>query len=163
MRRKPRSPEEVELNLAAMLDMAFQLLAFFVLTYHFPGQEGEVDMRLPKLRPVADSRDPPTTIGRTPSTTPPGVNTLVISAFADAQGRLTSLGLGQTRIGSLAELDGRLQTVLGDRASPFDQVVIQISPDLCYGELMKIIDVCTRQALPGGGKLTKLSFADLPG
>ena len=27
---------------------------------------------------------------------------------------------------------------------------------------MKIIDVCTRQTLPNGQKLTKLSFVELP-
>ena len=32
-KKKSRGKEEVELNLAAMLDMAFQLLAFFILTF----------------------------------------------------------------------------------------------------------------------------------
>ena len=32
-RRGHHSQEEVELNLAAMLDMAFQLLTFFILTF----------------------------------------------------------------------------------------------------------------------------------
>ena len=32
-RKKRRTQSEVELNLAAMLDMAFQLLTFFILTF----------------------------------------------------------------------------------------------------------------------------------
>ena len=31
--KKHKSNDEVELNLAAMLDMAFQLLTFFILTF----------------------------------------------------------------------------------------------------------------------------------
>ena len=33
-KKKARSHGEVELNMTAMLDMAFQLLAFFILTFH---------------------------------------------------------------------------------------------------------------------------------
>ena len=47
-RRKRRgSGEEVELNLAAMLDMAFQLLTFFILTFKPAPVEGQVNLRLP--------------------------------------------------------------------------------------------------------------------
>ena len=46
-RRKRRLQSEVELNLAAMLDMAFQLLAFFILTYQPLPIEGQISLRLP--------------------------------------------------------------------------------------------------------------------
>ena len=47
MRRKKRHIEgDVQLNMAAMLDMAFQLLAFFILTYQ-PGKvEGCIGIRM---------------------------------------------------------------------------------------------------------------------
>ncbi len=38
-------PEEVELNLAAMLDMAFQLLTFFVLTFKPAPVEGQIALQ----------------------------------------------------------------------------------------------------------------------
>ena len=44
-RRKKQ--EGVELNLAAMLDMAFQLLTFFILTFRPAPVEGQVDLLLP--------------------------------------------------------------------------------------------------------------------
>ena len=52
--------------------------------------------------------------------------------------------------------------MLSDANSPFDQVIIQIGSKLRYEELMKIVDVCTKQTLPNGEKLTKLSFVELP-
>jgi hypothetical protein len=41
-------------------------------------------------------------------------------------------------------------------------VLIQVDSRLKYEELMKVVDVCTRQTLPNGEKLTKLSFVELP-
>ena len=55
-RRKRRSQSEVELNLAAMLDMAFQLLAFFVLTFRPPPLEGQISLRLPPPLPVTGAK-----------------------------------------------------------------------------------------------------------
>ncbi len=50
--KKHRSSEEVQLNLAAMLDMAFQLLAFFILTFRPSPVEGQLLLNLPPPTPV---------------------------------------------------------------------------------------------------------------
>src|SRR5215467_4700667 len=47
MARRRRKQTEVELNLAAMLDMAFQLLAFFILTFKPAPTEGFIALRMP--------------------------------------------------------------------------------------------------------------------
>ena len=41
------------LNVTAMLDMAFQLLAFFVLTFRPPPGEDQIYLKLPPAQPVA--------------------------------------------------------------------------------------------------------------
>src|SRR4051794_13625176 len=46
-RRKGEPPSEVVLPITPMLDMAFQLLTFFILTYHPSGMEGQMDLSLP--------------------------------------------------------------------------------------------------------------------
>ena len=43
-KKKPRSQGDVELNMAAMLDMAFQLLAFFILTFRPSAVESQVSL-----------------------------------------------------------------------------------------------------------------------
>ena len=59
-------------------------------------------------------------------------------------------------------LDAKLKEVFADPGNPFDQVIVQVSDDCRYDELMKIVDICTRQTLPDGKKLSKLSFVELP-
>ena len=50
MSRKGKSDEEVTLNVTAMLDMAFQLLAFFVLTFRPPPAEAQIFLKLPPAK-----------------------------------------------------------------------------------------------------------------
>ncbi len=161
-RAKRRSGEEVELNLAAMLDMAFQLLTFFILTFRPAPTEGQVNLRLPP--PVGVTRAGGEAPGKDfdAKQPPKGMNTLVISAFSDKQGAIAALAVGETAVGNLPALDNRLQTVFSDSTNPFDQVIVQVAPELRYDELMRVIEVCTRQKLPDGSRLSKLSFVEMP-
>jgi biopolymer transport protein ExbD len=164
MRRRKRrgSAEEVELNLAAMLDMAFQLLAFFILTFKPAPMEGQVNLRLPP--PIGITREGTEKAGSdTSSKEPPkGLTTLVISAFSDRNGMLAALAVGETPVGNVQALGNRLATVFADKTTPFDQVIIQVGQDLRYDELMKVVEECTKQKLPDGSRLSKLSFVEVP-
>src|SRR6266478_3774427 len=42
-------PIDVDLPITPMLDLAFQVLLFFILTYHPSALEGQVEMSLPDL------------------------------------------------------------------------------------------------------------------
>src|SRR5205807_5701338 len=46
-RRKKDAGPEIELPITPMLDMAFQLLTFFIFTYHPSALEGQIEMDLP--------------------------------------------------------------------------------------------------------------------
>ena len=46
-RYRPGPPDEVFFPVTPMLDMAFQLLAFFVLTFKAPTAETHIDLHLP--------------------------------------------------------------------------------------------------------------------
>jgi hypothetical protein len=52
--------------------------------------------------------------------------------------------------------------LLNDPGSPFDQVVIQVGSKLRYDQLMRVVEVCTKQTVGGDPKtkLTKLSLVD---
>ena len=164
MRRGRRKQGDVELNLAAMLDMAFQLLTFFILTFKPPPSEGQVSLRLPPPKPVTMVKEGQQAGADTSNTNPVvGVNTLTITVIATPSGGIDSMAIGEGSVGiSLTALENRLKSVLSDPGSPFDQVVIQVGSDLRYSALMSIIDICTRQTLPGGEKLSTLSFVELP-
>ena len=162
-RRRHQSTEEVELNLAAMLDMAFQLLAFFILTFRPAPVEGDVLLRLPAPLPTtqqpraqapgADADNPNPVIG---------LNSLVVTVAHDETGGIKTLAVGDQSVPGLAEFDTQLRTILSDQGTGFDQVLIQVGSELNYEELMQVVDVCTRQKLPDGQRLSKLSFVPLP-
>ncbi len=152
----------VELNLAAMLDMAFQLLAFFIMTFKPAPIEGQINLKLPP--PEAIKGAPGQKVGSNENNKNPvqGIETLTISVFATASGKIATLAIGEANVAGVSALNGRLKDVLSNPNSPFQQVIIQVGSRLRYEELMKVIDVCTKQTLPSGEKLTKLSFVELP-
>jgi biopolymer transport protein ExbD len=163
-RKKRHSQSEVELNLAAMLDMAFQLLAFFVLTFRQPPLEGQISLRLPPPQSTVVVKNGQAAGADLDNKNPlQGMNTLTIGVFADPKsGIINGLSVGETHLTGIPALAGKLKDLFSDEGNPFDQVVIQVSDSCRYEELMKIIDVCTHQTLPGGKKLSKLSFVELP-
>jgi biopolymer transport protein ExbD len=162
-RKKHRNSEAVELNLAAMLDMAFQLLTFFILTFKPAPIEGQLNLRLPPPVPVAVANSAQPTGSDEQNTNPiAGVETLVISVFANPNGSVQSMAVGETAVGNLNSLDARLHTILGTEGVPFEQVVIQAASNLRYQDLMDVVNVCADQKLPDGRPLTKLSFVELP-
>lgn len=161
-RKRRRTQSEVELNLAAMLDMAFQLLTFFILTFKPAPIEGQVLLRMPPPQPVTNVAGEKAGADSKNTNPVQGLSTLVISALANADGSLKQMAVGEMPIAGLTALERRLEDILRDPGSGFDQVIVQVDSRLHYGPLMQVIDVCTRQKLPSGEPLTKLSFVELP-
>jgi biopolymer transport protein ExbD len=162
-RRKKRASGDVELNLAAMLDMAFQLLTFFILTFKPAPVEGQINLRLPPPMPIKAANAQKDLGSDTSSNElPKGVNTLTISIFSNDGGDLAGLGIGEAGVSSLAALDSKLKVIFSDPSNPFDQVILQVGKKLRYDVLMQVVEVCTRQALPDGHLLSKLSLVELP-
>jgi biopolymer transport protein ExbD len=159
-RKKNRGSDEVELNLAAMLDMAFQLLTFFILTFKPPPAEGQVNLRLPPPMAItgAGSKDAGTDFN---SKEPPKTaKTLVISVFSAPDGSIHQLAVDETEVNNLTHLDLKLQSIFSV-TKDYEQVLVNVGPDLRYEELMRVIDVCARQKLQDGSKLSKLSFVEM--
>src|SRR4030095_16952348 len=164
MRKKRRRQGEVELNLAAMLDMAFQLLTFFILTFKPAPVEGQVLLRMPPPQPVTNINAGQKAGSDTSNTNPvQGLNTLLITVIANANGDIRQLAVGETTMSnSLGALGQKVGQLLGDEGSAFDQVIIQVDSRVTYDAMMKVIDICTRQKLANGEPLSKLSFVELP-
>lgn len=168
--RHRRNQGEVELNLAAMLDMAFQLLAFFIFTFRPSPVEGQLALHMPPPRPVSNiNAENPVEAAESQG----GLfadNSFVLTVAADAGGSVASVHLdfaaqpafeGAANEANLRYLEGRLRDIFGFQGTPFDQVVIRADPRLRYEELMKIIDVCLRQKMPNGQMLSKLSLMEI--
>jgi|SRR5436190_2579807 len=166
--KKHRSKEEVQLNLAAMLDMAFQLLAFFILTFRPSPVEGQLLLNLPPPTPVTKVSSAG---GDGPAIPASDSEPVLLSVTADDNGRVAGVTAfsgdsgfsGPADPGNLQRLNQLLHDAISVDGSLYDQVLIQVDPQLHYDELMKIIDVCLKQTLPDGTPLTKINFTELPG
>lgn len=162
-RKKARGQGDVELNLAAMLDMAFQLLTFFILTFRPSPVEGQVSLRLPPPEAVSNVRGQKA--GSDTQNTNPlqGLNTLTISVISRGDGTIQSLAVDGNGVGvdpRLESLRTRLRVAFGPESS-YEQVIVQVDANLRYDQLMRVVDICTEQKLPSGEKLSKLSFVEL--
>jgi len=165
--KKHRSSEEVQLNLAAMLDMAFQLLAFFILTFRPSPVEGQLLLNLPPPTPVTKVSSAG---GEGPAIPASDVEPVLLSVTADPSGKVAGVTAfsgdsgfrGPADAANLQRLNQILKDAISVDGSLYDQILIQVDPSLHYDELMKIIDVCLKQTLPDGTSLTKINFTELP-
>lgn len=168
-RHKKKPPEEVQLNLAAMLDMAFQLLAFFILTFRPTPIEGHFQMHLPLAVPM-------TNVEMSPDSSTGGgggsafVETLDIMVPGDENGQATSVTVGRQAVvlgrltpSSLQQLDRHLRSIFGLQAIPFDRIQIHADKRLHYEELLKIVDICMKQKMPDGKPMRQISFVEMGG
>ncbi len=138
-----------------MLDMAFQLLTFFVLTFKPAPTELQFVMNLLPAQPATsmDAVAPPESAES--NELPAGLRTLPTILRAEGGGSLGRVTLGERDIQGMDALQQELGVILKDPTLPFDQALIKVDPDLKYSELMQVIDVFSRL------KVTKISFAEL--
>lgn len=155
MRRKKKGSESVEIPITPMLDMAFQLLTFFILTYHPMPSEVQFGMN---LAPAA----PEMKIGETApeaaanDSLPAQLTTLPTVLHAGEGGRLGRVTLNEVEVQGMPAFKRELQTIKDDPNLKFEQAVIRIDGNLKYSELMQVIDIFHSL------KITKISFAELP-
>ena len=93
----------------------------------------------------------------------PRASTRSPSASFPTTARSTPWASANSRRRPCTNLDVKLQQVFKDPNNPFDQVILQSSPKLRYGELMQVVEVCASQKFADGTKLKNLSFLELPG
>ena len=118
-RARPGPPDEVMFPVTPMLDMAFQLLAFFVLTFQAPSAETHIDLDLP----VTPAALPSAPRGQSRTTPVPRSdadleNDLWVRIEADDLGDLKTVRLGEASLPDIATLGDRLRRyaeILGSR------------------------------------------------
>ena len=166
-RRKP--PGDVQLNLAAMLDMAFQLLAFFILTFRPAPIEGHFQLHMPPPTSIAQPVDPATDPGPSDGGVESSFEeTLELYVTSDNRGQVTSINVGQQPVvaGRLTteatqKLNSNLRSVFSNQDNPYERIQLNVDRRLHYEELMKIVDVCTRQTMPDGTQMRQVGFKEL--
>ena len=165
-RRRKRDQGSVEMNLAAMLDMAFQLLTFFILTFRPAPIEGQLSLNLPP--PIPQTNVEASVKGGEGIDKVLDAETLHLHVVANDNGDVTELRVeldtvvqGRLDEGNTQRLDQKLHLKFAGKQTPYDRIQIAVDGRLRYGELMRIIDVCHRQKLPDGSAMQKISFSEV--
>ena len=134
--------EEPNVPIAPMLDMAFQLLTFFVLTYHPAPQEGQFVMTLLPAQPAtAMAAAPAANQPAASNDLPVSLRTLPTILKAGDGGSLGRIVVEQTEVPNDPKaLEEALGKYLQDPDLPFDQTLLKVDPNLRYSELMTVIN-----------------------
>ena len=155
--KKMRSMD-IEIPVTPMLDMAFQLLTFFILTYRPAPAEGQFSMNLLPAQPATivakqDQKDE-----ANKDALPTELRTLQTVLRAGNDGQIGQITLSDNPIAGLDALKTELESLVNDPNLQFEQTLIKVDPHLKYAELIKVVDIYSSlKPKP----LTKISFAEL--
>jgi biopolymer transport protein ExbD len=127
-----------------MLDMAFQLLAFFILTFKAPSAETHLDLDLPAT-PVALPAAVEGKARPSPARTVDAdlENDLLVRAEADDLGELKALRLGDAPLPDLATLGDRLRRYTELLEGRPLRVRVVADDQLRYEPVARIIATCS--------------------
>jgi biopolymer transport protein ExbD len=159
-KKKTRGAEEPTVPVAPMLDMAFQLLTFFVLTYRPLPTEGQFVMNLLPAQPATSmTAEAPTEAAS--DKLPASLRTLPTILKAGPGGSLAQITVGEQTIPiDPVALEKELDKYFQDANLPFDQTLLKVDPHLRYSELMKVINAFSN-AFVRAKKDPKVSFDEL--
>ena len=148
---------EIEIPVTPMLDMAFQLLTFFILTYRPAPAEGQFSMNLLPAQPATVmSQEAPKDKPNDSLATE--LQTLQTVLRAGGDGQIGQITLSDNPIANLEALKAELESIVNDPNLKFEQALIKVDPNLKYSELIQVVDVYSSlKPKP----LTKISFAEL--
>jgi biopolymer transport protein ExbD len=171
--RKLRNDPGPEPNvpITPMLDMAFQLLAFFIFTYHPSDLEGQMQLALPsndvKMAHKEEEVDPSAAPDRDPTAEVDSDLAVIVEAMGvgDLRGTISRLTLqdraGRIDVRDLDDLADQLRKAKElsseeGRADAKRTVRIQADGKLKWDEVVKVMDVCRQAGFDG------ISFAPPP-
>jgi biopolymer transport protein ExbD len=150
-RRKEEAGIEPTLPITPMLDMAFQLLAFFIFTYHPSDLEGQMDLSLPSEaiskadRP--ENQDPKAQSAKDPNLELPADLTIMVRTQRDGvnDGAISALDV-ETRAGKehVDNLDALREYLKKQRATAENKESIKIQGDgkLKWNSIVQVMDAC---------------------
>jgi biopolymer transport protein ExbD len=155
---KRQKTDDVQIPITPMLDMAFQLLTFFILTYRPVPAEGQFSMNMLPAQPVAKADSPAADSKASSEELPAALKTLPTILRANGDGSLAKITIGEgTDVADLAALAKEVDELFKKDPNaplPFDQTVIKFDSRLKYAELVKVIDIFSK-------KTSKIAFSEL--
>jgi biopolymer transport protein ExbD len=145
-----RRDENVEIPMTPMIDIVFQLLVFFIMTFRIVAQEGDFNIRMP----LAAMSEGPPPIDKLPP--------MVVRMQADSRGNLAQISLNQRALGTRVErLHDEIRQVIGDDRGPGSvQETAEVELDCDYNlRYEHVIEAVTAVSgfLDASGNIVKLA------
>lgn len=137
------------MNLAAMLDMAFQLLMFFILTFSPMPLESQLAAQLPSSGSITQSMLPREDNG----------GLVTVTVLASDLGGVKDLAVDQTIVPDVPALRQQLQQTIAN--SGRCNLVMQIDTKLHYQELVHVLDACMQVSGLVDGLIENMTFVEL--
>lgn len=143
-RNAEEPPVEVSVPVTPMLDMSFQLLSFFILTFRPMPTEGQLAVNLPKVDASQQVESLPTP----PEDQKDEYTVTLISGSAGEVANISMKGptgdMGNIR--NMADLHQQLQKIPKPPGKGAEGVAITVeaSNDLVYGRLIDVMDMCKK-------------------
>lgn len=149
--------DKVELQMTPMIDIVFQLIAFFVMTLKIASVEGDFNIKMPLAAPAA---------GPSSEILPP----LKVRLTADAAGELAGIRLGERALPNFAALNQEIRGLVGAQTGPgalADAVEVELDCDyqLKYAYIIDAISAVSGYVAQSGGQrqivrlVEKIKFA----
>jgi biopolymer transport protein ExbD len=99
--------DKVEQQMTPMIDIVFQLLTFFIMTFKIATVEGDFSIKMPLAAPSQGQPDPEQLL-------PP----IRIRITAGADGGYSSIRLGERTLGSFEQLHNEIISIVGTDSGP---------------------------------------------
>ena len=137
-------PVDVTLPITPMLDMSFQLLSFFILTFRPMPTEGQLAVNLPKVDASQQIESDPT---------PPEEkkDEYTVTLISGSGGEVANISMkGPTgdmgNIRNFADLFDQLKKIPkpSGRGAEGVAITVEASNDLVYGRLIDVMDMCKK-------------------
>jgi biopolymer transport protein ExbD len=147
-KRRKRKEEAIKivLPITPMLDMSFQLLSFFILTFHPAPQEGQFSMTLPK----PDASNAPTNMENISDDEKKDEYKVISVSNNGALAFVTFSGPGRNDDKQLS-LDGLAQELASITKPQNVTITIECDNDLIYSNLISIMNVCKSKGFESVG------------
>ena len=114
--------DKIELQMTPMIDIVFQLLVFFIMTFKIVSQEGDFNIKMPLAAPAAGAPDD--------LQLPP----MKIRLRAGGGGMLAGMSLNEKGVGTMEALRLEIIGVVGDDRGPGSiQETAEVELDCDYG------------------------------
>jgi biopolymer transport protein ExbD len=157
-RAKAESAPEPSLPVTPMLDMTFQLLTFFIFTYHPAAMEGQMELNLPAAG-EAKARTEQDVDPNKPSDTElalPAQLTILVKTVRDGvnDGNIGALVVqsvdGETAVPNVDALAKYLKSK-HEELSNKDDIKIAAESKLKYSCVIEVMDICLRSGFKAVG------------